>query len=43
VRAGWATWSVSCAVDERNEAALRLYEGLGFEAQARRTAMVRVV
>lgn len=36
-------WSVSCAVDERNEAAIRLYESLGFGATGVRTAMVRPI
>lgn len=39
-RRGAAGWAVTCAVDERNAPALRLYAGLGFEAQSRRLALV---
>jgi len=35
------SWSVTCAVDERNTAAIRLYESLGFEPYGRRRALVR--
>lgn len=41
VRRVHPTWGMTCAVDERNEPALRLYQGLGFERVARRVAMVR--
>lgn len=34
------SWAISCAVDERNAPALRLYESLGFERGARRCALV---
>lgn len=37
------TWGVTCAVDERNLPALRLYQGLGFEGIARRVALVRPI
>jgi ribosomal protein S18 acetylase RimI-like enzyme len=36
-----SVWSMSCAVDERNEPALRLYEAMQFRAFARRRALVR--
>lgn len=36
-----SVWSMSCAVDERNEPALRLYESMQFRAFARRRALVR--
>jgi ribosomal protein S18 acetylase RimI-like enzyme len=36
-----SAWSMSCAVDERNEPALKLYESLQFRAFARRRALVR--
>jgi GNAT superfamily N-acetyltransferase len=35
------SWSMTCAVDERNEPALRLYEAMQFRAFARRCALVR--
>lgn len=37
------TWGVTCAVDERNTPALRLYDRLGFERVARRVALVRPI
>ncbi|MCC6952463.1 MAG: GNAT family N-acetyltransferase [Phycisphaerales bacterium] len=40
-RQGNPSWSVTCAVDERNAAAIRLYESLGFEPYGRRRALVR--
>lgn len=36
-------WAVTCAVDERNTPAIRLYEGLGFRPFARRVALVRAI
>ncbi|CAG0970169.1 hypothetical protein PHYC_01201 [Phycisphaerales bacterium] len=36
-------WIMTCAVDERNTPALRLYASLGFEAHARRCALVRPI
>jgi ribosomal protein S18 acetylase RimI-like enzyme len=36
-------WPVTCAVDERNVPALRLYERLGFTVFGRRRALVRPV
>jgi ribosomal protein S18 acetylase RimI-like enzyme len=38
-----AGWSMTCAVDQRNVPAVRLYEGLGFRAFARRVALVKRV
>lgn len=40
---GRANWDVSCAVDDRNEPAQRLYRGLGFRAGARRVALVKPI
>lgn len=40
-RARDPSWTTTCAVDERNEPALRLYRALRFEPFARRTALVR--
>lgn len=36
-------WAVTCAVDERNVPALRLYDALGFRSFGRRVAMVRAI
>lgn len=36
-------WGMTCAVDERNVPALRLYQRLGFVGIARRVAMVRPI
>lgn len=36
-------WVMTCAVDERNTPALRLYASLGFEPHARRCALVRPI
>ncbi|MFN7314159.1 MAG: GNAT family N-acetyltransferase [Phycisphaerae bacterium] len=36
-----SVWSMSCAVDERNAPALKLYESMHFRAFARRRALVR--
>ncbi|MDX2131930.1 MAG: GNAT family N-acetyltransferase [Planctomycetota bacterium] len=41
VRRTHPAWAVTCAVDERNTPALRVYESLGFEVSARRCALVR--
>jgi ribosomal protein S18 acetylase RimI-like enzyme len=43
VRQGHPAWSVTCAVDERNTPAMRLYESLGFAAFGRRVALVRAL
>jgi ribosomal protein S18 acetylase RimI-like enzyme len=43
VRRVHPTWAVTCAVDERNVPALKLYQRLGFEGIARRVAMVRPI
>lgn len=42
-RAQTPGWSVTCAVDERNVPALRLYTGMGFSVFGRRRALVRPV
>jgi len=43
VRERYRSWPITCAVDRRNESALRLYRGLGFRAFARRLALVRAL
>lgn len=42
-RAANPGWTTTCAVDERNAPALKLYRALSFEAFARRVALVRPV
>lgn len=37
------TWGVTCAVDERNVPAVKLYQRLGFEGLSRRVALVRPI